>query len=84
MIGVLAAAYNPMMSVTTIKKAVKLIKKLPEPKREELSKWVINEVADNTIHGRMKHAMECGKFNGLILQGLRQYAEGKCLATLHP
>ena len=75
---------NQSMSVTAIKQAIKSIRKLPKEKREEVSKWVINEVAENTIHGHMKRAMECGKFNGLILQGLKQYAAGKCLKTLHP
>jgi hypothetical protein len=72
------------MSVSTIKQAVKSIKNLPEKKRVEVSGWVVKQVAKDTVHGLMKGAVESGAFNALVVEGLQEYAAGKCLKCLHP
>ncbi len=72
------------MSVSTIKKAVKSIENLPAKKRAEVSGWVVKQVAKDTVHSRIKSAVDAGVFNGLVVEGLREYADGKCLKCLHP
>ena len=72
------------MSVSTIKEAVKSIKNLPDKKRVEVSGWVVKQVAKDTIHSRIKTAVDAGAFNGLVIEGLMEYAAGQCLQCLHP
>lgn len=72
------------MSVQTIKKAVKSIQDLPAKKRVEVSGWVEKQVAKDTVHSRIKNAVESGAFNALVVDGLREYADGTCLKCLHP
>lgn len=72
------------MSVSTIKKAVKSIQDLPEKKRAEVAGWVAKQVAKDTVHGRIKRAMDAGAFTSLSIEALREHAEGKSLQCLHP
>jgi len=72
------------MSVQTIKKAVKSIQNLPAKQRVEVSGWVAKQVAKDTVHGRIKRAMDSGAFTSLAIEALREHAEGKSLRCLHP
>lgn len=72
------------MSVQTIKKAVKSIQDLPEKKRVKVSGWVAKQVAKDTVHGRIKQAVDAGAFTSLAIETLREHAEGKSLRCLHP
>lgn len=72
------------MSVATIKKAVKSIQNLPANKRVEVAGWVAKQVAKDTVHGRIKRAVETGAFIAQAVEGLREHAEGKSLRCLHP
>jgi len=70
------------MSVAQIKSAVKSLKYLPEAKRKEVSEWVCKQIAHDTIHGRIKAGVQSGAFHAIMLDGMREYAEGKCLDRL--